>query len=148
LDDRLAERAALARVADRCFEGAARDADGLRRDTDASAVERHHREREAAAGRAENGVVADLDAVEHELRGRRTVEAELVLEARDAEADRASRHDERRDAAMTGVRIRDRPDDHRTRVVAARDPLLRTRDAPAARRLRRDRAHRRRIAAR
>src|SRR5262249_60726717 len=91
---RLPEGWALAGVGEGGVERAARDADCRGRDADATAVESDHGEGEAAADMAEHGVVTDVDAVEHELRGRGAAQAELVLEASHGEARRIAGHDQ------------------------------------------------------
>src|SRR5690606_8199143 len=79
LRDRHAEGDPLLRVGQRRLERHARDAERLRRDADAAAVERRHRQLEAAAELAEQRVVADLDVLEGEPDRARAAQAHLVL---------------------------------------------------------------------
>ena len=108
LDDRLAERLALTRIAHRRLERAARDTDRLRRDADPATVERQHREREAAARRTEHRIVPHLDVVEHELRRRRRCKPSLsssrATTSPGGDAALPGPHDERRDALVPARR--------------------------------------------
>src|SRR3954451_1731192 len=95
--DRAAEGAALLGVAGGDVERGLRDADRLRGDPDAPAVERRQRDAHAGAGRAER---LARRVLEGEVGGRGAVEAELLLLAGDAEAGRAAADDVGRDLAV------------------------------------------------
>ena len=69
---RLAELAALQRVVARRVVGGLGDAERLRRDADAAAVERRHRHREAVALLVQQAVATDLRALDDDVVGRRT----------------------------------------------------------------------------
>src|SRR4051794_37149137 len=114
--DRAAEGVALRGVRAREVERGLGDADRLRGDADPAAVERRERDPHAAPLRAER-LAGRL--VEGEVGGRRGVEAELLLLARDAEAVRAAADGVRRDLAVAlGEDVED------VRVRAVGDPLL------------------------
>ena len=81
--DRLAELLALLRVGDGLVERRLADAERLRRDRDASALQRPHREPEALVDAAEHLVVADGD-VEIEIHAAETADARANRRARSA----------------------------------------------------------------
>src|SRR5262249_59619441 len=118
------------------------DAAGLRADADAAAVERGERDLEALPGLAEEGVGADLDAVEDDLHRRRAAQAHLVLGLAGRQAWRPLLHEEGAHALLALG-----PDDDQAGPVAARDPLLRAVEAPARGRPTRARAQRSRVGA-
>ena len=107
-----------------------RDAERLRGDPDAAAVERRHRDPEAAALLVQQAVALDPCVLEHEVRGRRGVQAELLLLARDPDVPGVE--DEARDATRAlGRRVGPREEDERAGTRAVRDPLLRAVQHPA-----------------
>src|SRR4051794_4337579 len=114
--DRAAERVTLAGVRRREVERRLRDADGLRRDADAPAVERRQRDAHPGARRAEP---LGRRVLEEQIGGRARVLAELLLLAGDAEPVRALAHEEAADALAVA-----REDVERVRVGAVGDPLL------------------------
>jgi hypothetical protein len=106
LDDRLAERPARRRNGWQ-LQRTARDADRLRRDTDAPAVARLQREYEPAAWSAQDRIVVDFDAVEHERRARRSIPS--LFEPRDRQPAGVAWHDERGDALVARAGVGHRP---------------------------------------
>ncbi len=81
LGDRLAERPALLRVGERVLERGARDAERLGRDADPAAVERRHRDLEAAADLAEQVIVGSRTSSRKIWRRLAAADAELVVRA-------------------------------------------------------------------
>ena len=121
---------ALLRVLARDVVGGLRDAERLRGDPDAAAVERLHRDAEALALLVQQPVAADERALDHDVVRHRRVEAELLLVARDAHV--LGVEDERADAARARrLRVGAREEQERAGVAAVRDPLLRAGDPPA-----------------
>src|SRR4051794_28260396 len=98
--DRPAELLALLRVVDRGVHAALTDPDAAGRDAVATGVERRHRDLEAVADVAEQGVVAHLHVVELELGGVGGSEAELAVYRRRAEAFALRGYEERGQAAV------------------------------------------------
>ena len=103
LVDRLAELAALARVADGVVGRALRDSDGLRGGAQARALERAQRDRQALADLADHVLLGHAHVVEDRLPGRRGADPELVLELADAEARPVGLDDERGQAPRLAV---------------------------------------------
>ena len=127
---RLPNCSPLERVRARDVEGGLRDPERLRGDPDAAAVERRHRDAEAAALLVEQPVAADARALDREIDGRRRVEAELLLLARDPHV--LGVEDEARDAARAGRRrVGAREEEERPGARPVGDPLLRPGDRPA-----------------
>ena len=125
--------------------------DGLGGDADAAAVEGHHRDAEALAEAAEEGIVAHLEVAEGQGDGLAGAEAELVLLFADLEALLALLDEEAADptvalAVFGGVGAG--PDDEDARLGARGDPLLLAVEDPAAVDLGGLGLHPRRIAAR
>src|SRR5690606_23707843 len=83
LEDRLAERDAFLRVAQRRLERRARHAHRLRRDADAAALEPGQRDAVALALFADQVLRRHAAVLEHDLRGVGSVLAGLFLEAGD-----------------------------------------------------------------
>ena len=106
--DRLAELDALLGVIDRRFVCALRDAERLRRDADAAAVQRRHRDLEALTFLAEQVFLGHLDVVEDQLRGGRGADAHFVVMVAEGEAPPAFFDDKGRDAARADIRRGDR----------------------------------------
>ena len=106
LRDRLAHRLARLRIVERVVGRSLRDAERLRGDAGAGAVEDAHRDLEPLAFRPEQVRGRDATVVERELARRRPRDAHLRLEARHLEARRVGLDDERRDAGVPGGRIR------------------------------------------
>src|SRR5262249_59861790 len=78
------------------------DAEALRGDARAGAVEDAHRDLEALPRLAQKVVGGNADIVERELAGRRAADAHLRLEPPDLEARRVGLEDEGRDACVAG----------------------------------------------
>ena len=76
--DRLAERLVLLGVRERRVERGLADAERLRRDRDAPAVERPHRDLEAVARSAEQRVGADAHVLQLEIGAAEAADAERV----------------------------------------------------------------------
>src|SRR6266542_5078489 len=146
LDDLLAEGLALFRVCERVLKARARDADGLRRDADATAVERGERDLEALTDLAEKVRGGHAAVLEYELRGIGPADAELVLQLAHAEAGCALLDDERGNAPMAGVGIRLREHERNVSACAVGDEVLRPIQHPFVAVAARGRSHRRRIA--
>ena len=106
--DRLAELDALLGVIDCRFVCALRDAERLRRDADAAAVQRRHRDLEALTFLAEQVFLGHLDVVEDQLRGGRGADAHFVVMVAEGEALPAFFDDKGRDAARADIRRGDR----------------------------------------
>src|SRR6185295_3770683 len=105
LRDGASELLALLRILDGRVARRARDADGLRRDADASAVERVHRDREALADLAEDVRLRHAAVLEHQLARGGRADAELLLLLADVEAGVRPLDEERRDAARLLARL-------------------------------------------
>src|SRR5439155_2624739 len=151
LEDRASELRACASVRDRSLERGSRDADRLRRDADAAAVESREREREALADIAEHRSGPDPRIFEHDAARVGGTKTHLRFGLADREAHRLSGHDERGDARVraSGLRGRDaREDDEERGVPRARDELLSPVEAPAIAVAHGDRLQRRRVGAR
>ena len=131
LADRLAELASFLRVIERGVKGAVRDADHLRADADAPAIQRVDGDLVALADRPEHVVVRHLDTVENQLRRARRANTELVLLLADAESSEPSLDDERRDTLIARARIRVREHDVDLGLGAVRDPQLASGENPA-----------------
>ena len=101
----------LFRVGDRRVERAAREADHLRADADASFVERLDRDLVALADLAEDVRRRHPAVLEDQLAGAAGADAELVFLLADGEPGDAALDEERSDAAVAGVR--DRPSQRR-----------------------------------
>src|SRR5580765_1771381 len=125
----------------------ARDAERLRRDAEPAAVERVERDREADAFVADPVVGRHLDALEHDLGGRRGADAELALLLADADAGVALLDQERGDA-LGAVGAGAREHDEQLRLVAGRDPQLAAVEHVVVALQLGDAAQRRRVAAR
>ena len=126
----LAERPPLLRVRARDVVGGLGDPERLGGDPDPAAVERRHRDREALALLVQKPVAGRPGALDHEIDGRRRVEAELLLLARHPHV--LGVEEERRDAARSlDLGLAAGEDEERAGVAAVRDPLLRARDRPA-----------------
>ena len=107
-----------------------RDPDRLRRDPDAAAVERRHRDREPLPLVVEQPVAPDAHAVDADVRRRRRVEAELLLLAHHRHL--VAVEQEARDAARPRRALVGAREQHeRAGVAAVRDPLLGPADHPA-----------------
>ena len=108
------------------------DAERLRRNRDAAALQRPHREAEALIDRAEHLIVADVD-VELEVHAAEPANAERIGAGRARDAGRVHRHEKRGDAlpAQSGPRARE-DDRHRCRVGVG-DPDLAAGDADSRR---------------
>ena len=99
------ELLALLRVRARDVERGLRDAERLRGDPDAPAVERRHRDAEAATLLVQQPIALDVRVLDREIRGRRRVEPELLLLARHAHVRCVE--DEAGDASRAcGARVR------------------------------------------
>ena len=122
--DGLAERDALVGVADREIQRALRDAERLRRDADAAAVERGHGDGEALALFVEHVLRRDLKALEEQLGRARAVDAHLLFDLADREAGPGLLDDERADALVAQRRILRGVGDADARLRAVRDPHL------------------------
>ena len=149
--DGRAERAPVLRVAHALLERGARDADGLRADADAPAVERHHRDLEAFVLLAEQRVAGDAAirrtrAAPCSSRGCPSCPRASRRAARARPPRRGSTRCPRGPARRGGAV---RAHTMKTRGGApARDPLLAAAEDPAAPVASRRRRHRARIAAR
>ena len=127
--ERLAELPALGGVSGRVLERRARDADRLRRDSQAAVVEGLHGVNEPAARVAEKIGGGHAQVVEGELNGGRGTEAHLVFLLAHGESGHVGRDDERADPARATAL--ERPvgsghgEDHRARRPT-RDPRLGT----------------------
>ena len=128
--DRLTELLALLRVGDRLVERRLADAERLRRDRDAAALQRPHREPEPLIDVAEHLVVADGD-VEIEIHAAEAADAERVGARRARDARRVHRHEKRGDALAAQPRPRAREDDRDRRFLGVGDPDLAAGDAVA-----------------
>src|SRR5262249_19665063 len=107
-------------------ETRARDADRLRRDADAAAVERVHRDAETFARLAEEVLLRHARVLEQNLGRRRRADAGLLLVLADRDARRVARDEERADALrLRRARVGARVDDEHARDAAVRDPDLR-----------------------
>src|SRR5439155_636731 len=84
----------------------ARDADRLRRDTDAAAVESREREREALADIAEHRSGPDPRIFEHDAARVGRTKTHLRFGLADREAHRLGGHDERGDARVRASGLR------------------------------------------
>ena len=124
LADRLAELASFLRVLERGVKGAVRDADHLRADADAPAIQRVDGDLVALADRPEHVVVRHLDTVENQLRRARRANAELVLLLTDGKSREPPLDDERRNSLVARARIRVCEHDEDLRFGAIRDPKL------------------------
>ena len=113
-------------VVARRLERRARHADRLGGDADAAAFEVGQGDAVTLALLAQAQRGRDTQVVEGQLAGVRGVLAELVLDPHHLVAGRVGGHDERADAALSGIRIGDREDDHHPRVAARSDELLGT----------------------
>ena len=143
---RLTELLALLRVAARDVERRLGDADRLRRDPDPAAVEGGHRDTESAALLVQEAVTPHPGALDHDVRGRRRVEAELLLLARDAHV--VGVEDEARHAARARRRrVGAREEHERAGARSVRDPLLGTVQHPPVAIRNRSRSQRARVGA-
>ena len=122
--DRLAERFVLFRMSDRGIEGRLADAERLRGDRDAPAVERPHCDLEAVAGTTEERIRLDTDVVELQVHAAKAAHAQRVGGRETLDAGRVERHQERADAAPAAPRLRRREDDGHGRCLRVRDPDL------------------------
>ena len=114
---RLPERLPLLRVFARDVVRGLRDAERLRGDADAAAVERRHRDGEALVLLVQEAVALDVRALDDDVVRRRRVEAELLLVARHANV--VGVEDERGDTARSGGRfVRAREEQERARRSA------------------------------
>ena len=117
-DRRRASREHLARP----LERRARDAERHRGDDRARVVERLHHAGERLlrvdVGAAEDVRLRDAAVLEHDRRGIRRADAELVIEPHDVHARRALRDEERLDRGAAERQIERRPHDDRVRALA------------------------------
>jgi hypothetical protein len=148
LDDRLAERLALAAVLDCLIHrelepGARADA----RD-EALRLEVLHQVHEALVGLAEHVSLRHAHVLERELRGVARVVADLLQLLRHAETLRLRRDEEEAAAVRPGLRVRLHEERHEVRARAVRDVRLRAVDDPVVAVLLRPRLDARDVAAR
>ncbi len=124
VDDRLAEGIALLRIGERGIERCLRDTHRLRRDADATAVERRQRDLQPFAGSAEHVLLRYLEIVEHDLAGVAGAMTELLLAAGDDIARRVGPSHEAGDPVLAGGGIRHRDDHGDARALASGDEIL------------------------
>src|SRR5690606_3909996 len=132
LVDRAPEGLALVRVAARGLERGAGDADRLRRDPDAAAVERRHRHHEALALAADASRLRHEAALEGHAARHGGVLPELLLGAPERHAVGTLLDEERAHAASAGRRVGLGHDDVELRLAARSDPGLRAGQEVAA----------------
>ena len=134
--DRPSELLALLRVRARDGDGGSRDSHRLRGDSDASAVERGQREREALPHLTDHSVSADAHAIEHEGAGVGGLEPELAFGRTDHDARGVEWNGERRDARVRSRGIgftHTREYDRQGRVAGVGDELLAPVEPPGIR---------------
>src|SRR5207245_5010195 len=105
-------------------EGLGRYADGLRRDADAAAVQRGHRDLEAFSLFAQAVGGWDLHVGQEDLYSARSVDTELDLVMRPVKARGLGIHEERGDAAGLLAGIGHREEQTHVRGLAAGDEDL------------------------
>ncbi len=128
--DWLAELDALLGVFDRRFIRALRDAQRLRRNTDAAAVQRCHRDFEALPFLAEQVLLGYLHVVENQFRRRGGTDTHLIVMVAKREALPALFYDKRRNAARADIRCRHRKDNVGIRLGRVGDENLATVEQP------------------
>ena len=111
-------------------EGASRDADHLRPDADAAAVERVDRDLVSLTHRAEHVGLGHLDTIENQLGRARCADPELVLFLAHREPWKASFDDEGRDALIASRGIHRCKNDVDLCLGPVRDPHLSAREDP------------------
>ena len=127
LGQRLTERHPLVHVLHGTVERPLRTSERARRDVEAAAVERRHRDREAPALIAEHVGCRDAHAVEDHLTRGLRVPAHLLLRRAEAQALGVAGHQERTDAS--GPRLaRPRHHDVDRSLTRSRDELLDARE--------------------
>ena len=122
--DGLAELPSLVHVGHDAVHARGHDAERTAREHHALVVEAGHQHPHAPAFLAEDVLVGDFAAVEHELAGARAAHAQLVELLGGGESRELAFHDERGDSARAGVGVGLRVDHEHVRVGAVGDPHL------------------------
>ena len=110
--------------ADGVIERALRQADHLRANADAPFVERFNRHLVALADLAEHAGARDAAVFEQQFAGAAGADAQLVFLPAHRESRQLAFDEERRDAAIAGLRVHRREHDEEACLLAVGDPEL------------------------